>query len=370
MTKQRQNARMRKLEAQNSEVDIGHIEDEKSTALSFRPLTDAMARASSTSSDTGPLRYGKAGAQQRSSHAVSKGASLIFPSGVEGGTEEDPSAAVSAAKRNRVQGILQQTEAVRFAKKKLILENMELTAAEIPLKDLCGTPLGNTLYKLSLSGNRLSSIPERLVQHLPVLRTLDLSQCDLVKLPAHWNLPQLRRLDLSHNRLSDFPEEVSEMVPRRRYHYRRLLYRLSLRLHFHVGIVSIDKHNVWSSSLSSSSLSLPLSLSPSLSLSLSPIFLRLYLSSCLSVLDHNRILHTLPAHSLVHSLIDLTIRRQCWRDCQSFRSSACMATVFLPLSCPETRGCSPSWSNSILATTIWHSSRMSSISSRRYGHSN
>ena len=136
---------------------------------------------------------------------VARASSLIFP------TEDETVDNESVFKRHKIDILLDQCERVRFPfnKKKLVLENLDLSAADLPVKDLSGTTLGNTLHKLSLSGNRLSSIPERLVQCLPVLKTLDLSQCDLVKLPSQWNLPQLKRLNLSQNRLEDFPEEVS-----------------------------------------------------------------------------------------------------------------------------------------------------------------
>merc|ERR1712238_151601 len=83
-----------------------------------------------------------------------------------------------------------------------------MTAADIPVKDLYGTVLGQSLYKLSLSGNRLSTVPKKLVTCLPSLKSIDISQCELHQLPERWNLPQLKRLNLSHNRLTDFPEEV------------------------------------------------------------------------------------------------------------------------------------------------------------------
>jgi Leucine-rich repeat (LRR) protein len=116
-------------------------------------------------------------------------------------------------KRHKINLLLDQCETVRFPfKKKLMLNSLNLTAADIPVKDLYGTSLGNSLHKLSMAGNRLSTIPPRLVTCLPVLKTLDLSQCELHQLPERWNLPQLKRLNLSHNRLTDFPEEVSFSV--------------------------------------------------------------------------------------------------------------------------------------------------------------
>jgi Leucine-rich repeat (LRR) protein len=114
-----------------------------------------------------------------------------------------------AAKRRQINILLDQCESARFTfKKRLALNNLSLTASDIPLKDLCGTPLGNSLHKLSLTGNRLGTIPARLVQSLPYLKHMDLSQCELHHLPDKWSLPQLKKLNLSHNKLSDFPEEV------------------------------------------------------------------------------------------------------------------------------------------------------------------
>lgn len=112
------------------------------------------------------------------------------------------------SKLRKVNFLLDQCETVRFPfKKKLILSNLGLTVNDLPLPYLCGTPLGNSLYKLSLAGNQLSSIPDILVVSLPTLKHLDLSQCRLHNLPSKWNLPQLKKLDLSYNLLREFPEE-------------------------------------------------------------------------------------------------------------------------------------------------------------------
>ncbi|KAL3924001.1 MAG: hypothetical protein SGILL_001313 [Bacillariaceae sp.] len=159
-----------------------------------------------------------------------KSSSLIFPTGVvdaSGGTAATATTTpnttssgvfnpTSASQKNnadlkshKINLLLDQCETVRFPfKKKLMLNALELTAADIPVKDLYRTNLGNSLHKLSLAGNRLSTVPPKLVVCLPVLKTLDLSQCELHQLPERWNLPQLKRLNLSHNRLTDFPEET------------------------------------------------------------------------------------------------------------------------------------------------------------------
>lgn len=105
---------------------------------------------------------------------------------------------------------LARCEAVPYPqKKKLNLENLDMTAADIPLTYICGTHLGHALHKLSLARNPLKDIPTRLVQSFPTLKNLDLSECRLHELPATWNLPQLRKLNLSHNQLGEFPDEVS-----------------------------------------------------------------------------------------------------------------------------------------------------------------
>ena len=96
-----------------------------------------------------------------------KSSSLIFPTGVDSVSAVDRGRMESESaklKRSQVNLRLDQCEAVRFPfKKKLMLNNMNLTAADISMKDLCGTALGNSLNKLSLSGNRLGFVPPKLV---------------------------------------------------------------------------------------------------------------------------------------------------------------------------------------------------------------
>eukprot|EP00980_Cylindrotheca_fusiformis_P020082 scaffold7161_cov133-Cylindrotheca_fusiformis.AAC.5 len=147
------------------------------------------------------------GATANSNVLFGKSSSLIFPTGVE--VPVDLQDEAYTFKRHKINLLLDACDSVRFPfKKKLILASLNLTAADIPIKDLYNTSLGNSLHKLSLAGNRLSTIPPKLVTCLPVLKTLDLSQCELHQLPERWNLPQLKRLNLSHNRLTDFPEET------------------------------------------------------------------------------------------------------------------------------------------------------------------
>lgn len=95
-----------------------------------------------------------------------------------------------------------------FKPKKLMLDNLNMTGEDIPLNDICGTALGNSLHTLSIARNQLGSLPHQLVVSLPLLRKLDLSQCELHQLPPHINLPKLTSLNLSHNCFADFPGEV------------------------------------------------------------------------------------------------------------------------------------------------------------------
>jgi Leucine-rich repeat (LRR) protein len=256
------NRRLRQHSSNGVEMDVPPVTS-ISTTLQGEALQDAADNRSVASStvsenDTSScgksLLYGKVSASplqhpsqqhqiqsfdqsnnQNSSSGLGSGvvlgkpSSLIFPTGVvdaSGGSSAttstsftttagvfSPSNSVQRSsaelKSHKINLLLDQCETVRFPfKKKLMLNSLDLTAADIPVKDLYGTNLGNSLHRLSLAGNRLSSIPPKLVTCLPLLKSLDLSQCELHQLPVRWNLPQLKRLNLSHNRLTDFPEEV------------------------------------------------------------------------------------------------------------------------------------------------------------------
>jgi len=128
--------------------------------------------------------------------------SLDFPTVIE--IDEDESWQAEQ-RRRKIDKILNQ--ACRF-RKRLVLRDMNLSRADIPLQQLKETNLGCSLVHLSLSGNRIGSIPADLVQSPPLLQILDLSRCDLDRLPDQWDLPKLRKLDLSHNNLIDFLDEV------------------------------------------------------------------------------------------------------------------------------------------------------------------
>jgi len=209
-TKQRNADRRNKLDAQQSGLDGGHIIESASPKFAFTlpnfsemSHTTSLDRSSSAES-TGSLLYGKT---PSSGNLLGKSSSLIFPTGID--SHGDGESDAVKQKRRKVNLALDQCESARFAfKKKLILQNMDLCAADIPVKDLNGTALGNSLVKLSLQGNRLGTVPERLVQNLPVLKTLDLSQCELSQLPDKWNLPKLLKLNLSHNGFTEFLDEV------------------------------------------------------------------------------------------------------------------------------------------------------------------
>jgi Leucine-rich repeat (LRR) protein len=145
--------------------------------------------------------------------------SLLLPVGVvsskghdddEDDEDDEGDDKLAAWKINAIHERVDQCEKRKLfqQKEELMLDNLKLTADDIPMPLLDDTILGITLYTLTLCGNPLQTIPDRLVQCLPELRVLDLQQCDLQTLPEHWNLPRLTTLDLSHNLLTSFPDEV------------------------------------------------------------------------------------------------------------------------------------------------------------------
>jgi hypothetical protein len=215
VAKQRAIARRCKLEAQNSDIDAS---DSVEIAVDSAPLwiprkEESVSRSSSDPS--GSILYRKT--LQTSRHEVVPGKSrslIVPPTGVNSScddhVQERSIKILDIKKRLRVC----ETNTRGSMKKKLNLENMQLGEPDVPVTYLQGTPLGNTLYKLSLAKNPLRGLPPKLVHCLPMLKHLDLSQCELVSLPLTWNLPQLTKLNLSHNKLIEFPAEVSNrMVP-------------------------------------------------------------------------------------------------------------------------------------------------------------
>lgn len=89
---------------------------------------------------------------------------------------------------------------------------MNLSYDEIPVDQICSDKLAPQLYKISLAGNRVYSIPEPLLVKLSGLRVLDFSQCDLQSIPEEWDLPSLKKLNLSHNRIAKCLSEVREDI--------------------------------------------------------------------------------------------------------------------------------------------------------------
>ena len=115
----------------------------------------------------------------------------------------------SEVNRCKIKLLIDQCETNQYEKKRLNLSNMNLCAKDFPVDYLCNNNvLSKSLHKLSLAGNCLITVPDKLVTGLS-LRKLDLSQCNLRKIPNLWSLPHLEVLKLSHNKLEDFPDEVS-----------------------------------------------------------------------------------------------------------------------------------------------------------------
>lgn len=98
-------------------------------------------------------------------------------------------------------------ERMLLRKNHLSLDNRDMTESQIPMVELNGTKLGHHLQSLSLSYNKLETLPESLVRCLPNLRSMNLSHCFIYDIPKRWNLPLLKKLDISHNLLIEFPGE-------------------------------------------------------------------------------------------------------------------------------------------------------------------
>ncbi len=103
-------------------------------------------------------------------------------------------------------------ERLFYRKYHLGLDNRHITDSEIPMEKLQGTKFGHKLQSMSLSYNKLETLPQSLVRCLPNLRVLNLSHCVIYELPKRWNLPLLKKLDISHNLLITFPEEVRQRL--------------------------------------------------------------------------------------------------------------------------------------------------------------
>lgn len=200
ISKQRAADRRLKLSSRDSEngLDIGHIVDENNNGNggANNGSLDSFdhSRHTSVDSSLNESRDSSHDHYYRNNHDCQK--------------EID----AQKVKHSKINVLLDQCEQVNFlrSKKKLILKNLNLKASDIPCKGICApTTLGKMLHKLSLAGNpRLGEVPNQLVAHLPNLKHLDISQCQLHQLPTVWKLPLLKQLNISHNRLTDFPEEV------------------------------------------------------------------------------------------------------------------------------------------------------------------
>ena len=106
---------------------------------------------------------------------------------------------------------------------------MNLTRDEIPVEQItCTDTLGPALYKFSLAGNKLQTIPEPLIVKLTGLRELDLSQCDLHSVPEKWNLPSLKKLILSHNRIHIMNKPAANLI------YNMILYKHHKQLNYNI----------------------------------------------------------------------------------------------------------------------------------------
>jgi Leucine-rich repeat (LRR) protein len=152
--------------------------------------------------------------------------------------------------QRRLRLLMDQCETVRFPfKKRLILANLSLSNDDIPVNDICSERLGAALYKLSLAGNQIHSIPEPLVLKLTGLRVLDVSQCGLRSLPDVWDLPSLKKLVVSHNHIQSFPAEVRMLLSLSIYKYNtylphdHLFYIIS---HLRVSFKASPSCNIWS----------------------------------------------------------------------------------------------------------------------------
>lgn len=210
-TKALQKERRLKLEMQDGGADIGRIVSDPSdttTTPNFTEFTKSTFDRSSSDASTGSLLYNKTpSVHSPHSQIATKTSSLIFPTGVE-----KPNNLNLKKQINRALNVAEETKL--FFKKRLLLDNLKMSITDIPLKDLIQTDLGNTLHKLSLTGNRLGGLPPKLVQNLPNLKHLDLKNAELHQLPDAWHLPKLKTLNLSHNLLTEFPEEsVLEGLP-------------------------------------------------------------------------------------------------------------------------------------------------------------
>lgn len=194
-----------KLEAHSSETDLE--ENDLSLQASERSIDHSSHGSSSTSSSTFSIGENSTSPQGVASFYKSASYSSFLTGDQDGGQ------VVESVKIQQINRCLEDCKNGRSRKKKLHLESMDIIYTDIPVQSLADTSLGGSLHKLSLSGNHLQTIPEKLVRCLPSLMHLDLSHCKLTSLPDAWNLPQLRMLNLSHNGLDFLSETILEGLP-------------------------------------------------------------------------------------------------------------------------------------------------------------
>ena len=87
MSKQRSTDRRHKLDAQNSDIDLGHVEtSEGIPPLLIPPVEGSLSRSSSDHASS--LLYGKT-LHPRNGILIAKSSSLVFPTGVKATVEEE-----------------------------------------------------------------------------------------------------------------------------------------------------------------------------------------------------------------------------------------------------------------------------------------
>ncbi|MCL2039081.1 MAG: leucine-rich repeat domain-containing protein [Bacteroidetes bacterium] len=79
------------------------------------------------------------------------------------------------------------------------------------LTDFPGDFTGNRVDYLSMSGNQLQRVPER-INYFPTLQVLNLSYNKIVSFPLLNNLKRLQTLDLSNNNLSEIGASIGELT--------------------------------------------------------------------------------------------------------------------------------------------------------------
>lgn len=225
--KQLARERKNKIDALDGKIEAGHIDDDEGQSFVTTPTVATtfqsisfVERSVNEQSSVPPVME-KIYDSSANVHSARNGSadSLIFPTRTAGADATQHAEMVKEREITRRLNECEERAAKRFVlplmgnRIKLDLSGTSMTSEDdIPVKDLCNTPLGNVLQKLLLRKNKLKSIPPSIVQYLPALTVLDLQQCSLHELPEVWNLPKLKTLDVSCNHLTDFPGEVREYL--------------------------------------------------------------------------------------------------------------------------------------------------------------